>query len=270
MAEWNKIKQRGSVLDKRGSRNIFIGGGIGTVLLMMGVSYLMGGNPLDVLLQADPNQLQQSLQSRDTSEFEGEDAYEMFISTILGSTDQYWNEEFREEFNRDYQEPSLVLFRGATQSQCGGAYSQSGPHYCPLDNQIYLDETFFTQLQEMFSTGGGDVAEAYVIAHEVGHHVQHELDLLGYNRSQEESIAVELQADCFAGVWLHQIDKAGVLGQQEIEEALEAAATVGDDNIQKTLEGTISPETWTHGSSKQRYDSVMKGFTSGESNVCLS
>ncbi len=146
-----------------------------------------------------------------------------------------------------------------------------GPHYCPLDEHIYLDERFFDELQARFGATGGDVAEAYVIAHEVGHHVQNVLGLLSNRESAEASVRTELTADCLAGAWLGSLQSQGVFEENEILEAVDAAGAVGDDNIQQRTEGTIQPETWTHGSSADRKQSVMLGFqNSGNPSVCTA
>jgi len=144
-----------------------------------------------------------------------------------------------------------------------------GPHYCPLDSVIYLDETFFGELQSRLGAAGGDVAEAYVIAHEVGHHVQNELNLLDASRSNAASVEVELQADCFAGLWLGSLKSEGVLEEGETREALDAASTVGDDNIQKRTEGEIQPESWTHGSSEQRKNAFTAGYNGAGLQSCI-
>jgi predicted metalloprotease len=165
----------------------------------------------------------------------------------------------------------LVLFRSATQSGCGLATSDVGPHYCPQDQTIYIDETFFIELQERFKAKGGDVAEAYVIAHEVGHHVQHQAGVLEQAQrsgTQSSAIATELQADCYAGAWANSIAHLGVFEQNEINEAIDAAAAVGDDRIQQSANGQVTPETWTHGSSAERVKWFTLGFESGDPNVC--
>lgn len=258
MARWDKITSRGNIEDRRSSRGLFVSGGLGSLVLAMGITYLLGGNPLDVLVQADPATIQQSFTDR-SSMYDGNDEYEMFASAVLGSTNDFWSEQFS-QMQLVYSEPNLVLFRGGTSSGCGGAASSIGPHYCPLDENIYLDETFFEELQNRLGAEGGDVAEAYVIAHEVGHHVQSQLGLIGNRSTNDDSVAVELQADCFAGLWAKSVDEIGVFEDGEIQEAMDAAAAVGDDNIQRRSTGQISPESWTHGSSKQRVDSFMKGY----------
>lgn len=267
MADWGKIVSRGRVDDRRGVGGILAGGGIVSVLLLMGVTYLLGGNPLDVLLQTDPSVLTQSVSREEAAQFEGADEYEVFVSTILGSTNDYWQAEFGRQ-GRTYQEPLLVLFRGQTSSGCGGAASMVGPHYCPLDGTIYLDETFFEELTSRFGAEGGDVAEAYVIAHEVGHHVQNLLGALGETGTNEESIDTELQADCYAGLWASTLKDAGVFATGEINEAINAAAAVGDDRIQEVTRGQVQPESWTHGSSEERVAAFEKGYTSATFETC--
>jgi predicted metalloprotease len=269
MAFWDKITSRGRVDDRR-SVSSMTGVGIGGVLLMMGVTYLLGGNPLDVLVQMDPSQIQSSLSEAEKAQYEGVDSYELFASQVLGSADDLWTQLFQSQ-NRVYQSAELVLFRNYTDSACGGANIVIGPHYCPIDEKVYLDETFFEELRSKFGAQGGDVAEAYVIAHEVGHHVQKQLRILSTEEStNEQSIAVELQADCFAGLWAYSVNDLGVFEFNEIGEAIDAAAAVGDDRIQERVQGQIQPESWTHGSSVARVEAFNKGFTTGSLTVCLS
>ena len=268
MALWDKITARGNVDDRRsvlGTSGI----GIAGILLLMGVTYLLGGNPLQVLLEQSPAELQQST-PEDVSQYTGEDAYELFVSQVLGSTNDAWTKIFS-TLGKKYEPPQLILFRNYTESSCGGANSVVGPHYCSLDEKIYLDETFFTELQSKLGAEGGDVAEAYVIAHEVGHHVQHQLGILDNgDKSNTESIEVELQADCFAGLWAYSIKDEEILAFGEINEAIDAAAAVGDDSIQKRTQGEIQPETWTHGSSAERVTAFNVGYETGEVNACLN
>ncbi len=251
-------------------------GGVGLIIYLL-VSFLGGGSGIeDVLGQledapAAPSQTQ-------PAEFQGEDDYEAFASTVLGSTNDTWNAIF-DTSGLSYVEPTLVLFRDATTSGCGNPTSAVGPHYCPLDETIYIDETFFDELVSRLGATGGDVAEAYVIAHEVGHHVQKRLGVMEQVQqaqqsagSQEEandlSVLLELQADCFAGIWANSLRDAGVFLPNEINEAIDAAAAVGDDRIQERVEGQISPERWTHGSSAQRVDWFTRGFESGDPTTC--
>lgn len=251
-------------------------GGIGLIVVLL-FALLGGGSGLDqVMDQLAPQTAAQ--QGTQPAEFQGEDDYEVFASTVLGSTDVTWEDIFIAS-ELTYPLPRLVLFRGSTESGCGVATSSVGPHYCPTDETIYLDETFFDELVTRFGSEGGDVAEAYVIAHEVGHHVQNVLGVMDQVQnaqrqaeSQQEvndlSVRLELQADCFAGVWANSISDQGVFLPGEIEEALDAAAAVGDDRIQQRVEGQISPENWTHGSSAQRVDWFTTGFETGDPTSC--
>ena len=253
--------------DRRGVGPTMIGGGMGLTGLIIVVAFtlLSGGDITDVLSQVDTTQVVPT-QSYNSADFEGADDYEVFAGTVLGSTDETWSQIFSDS-GEDYPEPELVLFRGSTASACGGASSASGPHYCSLDETIYLDETFFEELQKL-GTDGGDVAEAYVIAHEVGHHVQHQLGLLEQVNDNESSIKLELQADCFAGLWAYSIRDLGVFEPGEINEAIDAAAAVGDDRIQTTVTGRVNPESWTHGSSADRVAWFNTGYASGSVAAC--
>ncbi len=273
MADWSKLSSRGSVDDRRASPGA-IGGGIGIVgvVLVIAFNLLSGGNVSDVLpylqnIQVQPQQI-------DTSAFEGNDSYEVFTSTVLGSTNDTWSQIFSAQ-HKTYQAPKLVLFRNSTESACGGASSAVGPHYCPTDRTIYLDETFFDELVNRFGGNGDDVAQAYVLAHEVGHHVQRALDIMDQvDRSGDatgadsDSVKLELQADCFAGLWAYSIKDRGVFEADEIQEALGAAAAVGDDRIQKSTGAQVNPETWTHGSSTERVAWFTRGYTSGTLDAC--
>lgn len=249
-------------------------GGVGLIVFLL-ISLLGGGSGLEDVL----GQLAAPAQPvKQPAEFEGVDDYELFTSRVLGSTDETWSAVF-EGSGLSYQLPELVLFRGSTSSACGGASSQVGPHYCPLDETIYLDETFFDELSARFGAEGGDVAEAYVIAHEVGHHVQNRLGIMEQVQSLQQqassqqeandlSVRLELQADCFAGIWANSIRDEGVFLPGEINEALDAAAAVGDDRIQQAVTGQVSPERWTHGSSEQRVEWFTVGFDSGDPSAC--
>jgi len=265
MANWDVLGSRGNVEDRRGMGPLIGGGlGLGGIVLALLFTFLGGGDVGDVINQL-PAQIpvQQTYNAQD---FEGADSYEVFASTVLGSNNDMWSRVFAAN-NILYEEPRLVLFRGATQSGCGVADSRVGPHYCPTDQTIPLDETFFDELTARFGAVGGDVAEAYVIAHEVGHHVQHQLNSLSV-QSNEESIAQELQADCFAGLWASSIKNLNVFEPGEIREAIDAAAAVGDDRIQEAATGRITPENWTHGSSEQRKDAFTRGYDSGSVEAC--
>lgn len=270
MANWDKFKWNGNVDDRRGAARK---GGLGVVgvIVVVALGYFVGGQAPEVtlgqLLQNDMISVGQSsgVSKEQAKQYAGNDEYEKFARSVMGSLNETWKQQFN-DVGKTYRPPTLVLFRGNTASACGGASSRTGPHYCPADRNIYLDETFFDQLQQL---GGskGDVAQGYVIAHEVGHHVQNQLRELR-SSSNAESVAVELQADCYAGVWAHDIQGKGILEVGDIDEALSSAAAVGDDNIQQTTQGRVSPENWTHGSSDQRKKAFMRGFEAGRSGVC--
>ena len=276
MANWNKILKRGNVEDRRSMRPAALGGiSLGGLALLLLFNVLSGGSPEDLLYQLDNVPVEQQ-QNIDRSEFEGEDSYEVFASTVLGSNNEMW-ENLLSKAGQTYAEPKLVLFRTATESSCGLSTSEVGPHYCPLDKTIYLDETFFEELTKRFGARGGDVAESYVIAHEVAHHAQNLLGIMDrvLNAKQEDSdisnllsIKLELQADCFAGLWAHSIKDEGIFEAEEILEAMDAASAVGDDRIQKKVTGSVNPETWTHGSSEERVFWFNKGYESGNLSEC--
>lgn len=269
MANWGNISSRGNVEDRRGFAPVAIGGlsltGVAIVFLF---NFLTGGDVGDAfqMIQQLPTEQRQG---PDTSQYAGEDSYEVFASTVLGSNNDLWSRTFAQQ-NQQYIQPKLVLFRTATESGCGTATSDVGPHYCPIDQTVYLDETFFDELTSRFGAEGGDVAQAYVIAHEVGHHAQNLLGRMdgGNYGDNEYSVRLELQADCYAGMWANSIRDKNVLGPNEIEEAMDAAAAVGDDRIQKRATGRVNPETWTHGSSAQRVSWFNKGYESGSLAAC--
>lgn len=268
MADWDKIGSSGSVDDRRGAPGgLVIGGGVGVLglLLLVGMNYLSGQSLLESVFQA-LNTTTTMPQQTGTPAKAPEDGYKQFASKVVGSTNDTWTQRFTDA-GRTYAKPTLVLFRQATQSGCGVARSAVGPHYCPADRQIYLDETFFDELTRQFGAKGGDVAQGYVIAHEVGHHVQNQLNALGA-RTNEESVRVELQADCYAGVWAHDVQGKGIFEPGEIGEAIDAAATVGDDRIQEKVEGRVTPENWTHGSSAERVKWFNVGYETGDMQKC--
>lgn len=267
MADWNKITSRGNVEDRRAMGPV-VGGGLGItgLVVVLLFTYLSGGNVGDVLSQIG-GETASEVRSSDAEAYVGSDEYEAFASAVLGSSNDMWRETFQEK-GMNYREPRLVLFRTATDSSCGGARSYVGPHYCPEDETIYLDETFFDELTQKLGAQGGDVAHAYVVAHEAGHHAQKLLGILGSSSSNSDSVVTELQADCFAGLWAASLKDLDVLEPGEIEEAMDAASAVGDDRIQKATTGTVNPESWTHGSSKERVEAFTKGYTTGSLRAC--
>lgn len=273
MANWDSFESSGDVEDRRGLAPTLIGGGgIVALLLTLGLNFLgLNVSPADVEQALNTVQVLQGSQADPDSQpaqFKGEDSYEVFTKKVLGSTNNTWNNVFAKN-SRTYSEPKLVLFRQATQSGCGAATTEVGPHYCPTDSTVYLDETFFDELKNRFGAETGDVAQAYVIAHEVGHHVQNQLGAFGSGTpSNNESIQIELQADCYAGVWAHTIRDQGAFTQGDINQALSAAAAVGDDHVQEVTTGRIDRESWTHGSSEQRKIAFTRGYDTGQPDKC--
>ena len=281
---WRKLERSSQVQDRRGmpSRGAAIGGGgVGIAAVLAIVLSMCGGG-------ADLSQLAPMLeglgapaaapQDVGTVPSDAESVEEReFVEAVLGSTETLWTDMFVGS-GVAYEPASLVLFTGATSSACGGANSRVGPHYCPPDQTIYIDLDFFGELQAKFGARGGDFAEAYVIAHEVAHHVQNVLGISDDVRQLQQqhpddandlSVRIELQADCLAGVWANSIyQREGVLQPGDIEEGLDAAASVGDDRIQEAIQGRVNPESWTHGSSQQRVDWFNTGYGSGDPNLC--
>ena len=264
MADWSKISDRGTVDDRRGSPTLVRGGlGLGGIALILLFTNIQTGSldpqtVIEVLSQSNIGQQDSTVSSESTTTNE---TYRVFASTVLGSTNRAWTDQFASR-NLTYAPPHFVLFRGGTDSGCGGAYAEDGPHYCPTDQTVYLDETFFDTLVARFGGNATDVAQAYVIGHEVGHHVQGLLNI------SLDSIALELQADCLAGAWMSTLKAQAVLAPDEIKNALDEASAVGDDNIQKKTSGTVHRETWTHGSSAQRVSSFQKGYDGGTLAAC--
>lgn len=268
--------ESGNIEDRRrsgGRRGVAIGGGLGGVLLVV-LALFLGIDP-SVLLDPNAGQPQRSSQERQLTP--QDDAARRFVAQVLGETEQVWSTEFARH-GRRYEEPTLVLFSGATQSGCGYAQSQVGPFYCPADSRIYIDLDFMAELQNRLRAGG-DFAAAYIVAHEVGHHVQNLLGILGNvdreRRALGEAAAnnlqvrVELQADCLAGLWARRAHEARqILEQGDIEEGLNAAAAVGDDRLQRAGQGHVAPETFTHGSSEQRVRWFRRGLDTGRLDAC--
>ena len=267
---WQGQRESENVEDARGSGGgrLVMGGGIGTVILV--VLYLVLGGDPQALFNSQQAQLPQSAQV-DTQA--PRDDASKFVAVVLADTEDAWNEVFR-QMGRTYQEPRLVLFTDVIQSGCGFASGATGPFYCPQDRRVYIDLGFFRQLQERLGAGG-DFAEAYVIAHEVGHHVQ---KLLGISdrvdaarrraseaESNRLSVRLELQADFLAGVWALYADRVKhVVEAGDIEEAIRAAAAVGDDRLQSRSRGYVVPDSFTHGTSEQRVRWFRRGYETGD------
>jgi hypothetical protein len=241
---------------------------LGAVILTI-VALLLGADP-DEVIQMDPGATGPTTAA--------EDSAARFVSVVLADTEEVWQQIFQQQLGAPYQEPTLVLFSRAVQSACGFAQAAVGPFYCPLDHSVYIDLSFFEDLQNQLDAPG-DFAQAYVIAHEVGHHVQ---TLLGTSeevhaarRTQSESqanamsVLLELQADCFSGVWANRAQSAWrILEPGDIEEALGAASAVGDDRLQRSTRGQVVPESFTHGTSEQRMRWFDRGFRSGDPETC--
>ena len=274
---WREGRRSDNVEDRRGmtvSRG-FVGGGIGTILLVL-VALYFGVDPSVILNQmpttGSPPSVEQS-----AGKPSGQDELADFVSVVLADTEETWREIFRQG-GQTYQEPKLVLFSGAVQSACGFAQAATGPFYCPLDGTVYIDLVFYRELKERFKAPG-DFAQAYVIAHEVGHHVQTQLGIMqkvqemrsrvDEVRANDLNVRLELQADCFAGLWAHHAHKARqILESGDIEEALNAASSIGDDRIQKQTRGYVVPDSFTHGSSEQRVRWFKRGLETGEIAQC--
>ncbi|PID47658.1 MAG: hypothetical protein CR967_03265 [Proteobacteria bacterium] len=245
---------------------------IGRIVLIVGVvAYFLGFNPLDLLNPGSQNVAKvNSQQDNQTAKF---------VSVVLAKTEDIWGKIFK-QYGSTYEKPVLVLFRGSTQSGCGYASRQTGPFYCPSDHKIYLDLSFFEELKSRHNSPG-DFAQAYVIAHEIGHHIQNlsgTLDkihqkqkALSKSRANTLQVGVELQADCYAGVWAYYMkNEYGLLESGDIEEALNAANAIGDDTLQKQAQGYVVPDSFTHGSSSQRMEWFKKGYQNGDIRACNS
>ncbi len=254
-----------------------IGGGLGAggLILVLVLAFCGGGGGAigDLLGQLGEAPLQPQAAPADAPAPDDEAA--QFMGFVLDDVQATWREIFAQSDLR-YQDTQLVLFSGQTQSGCGYAASQFGPHYCPADSNVYIDLDFFEDLRRRFGAPG-DFAQAYVLAHEVGHHVQNvtgisdevrRLQQQSPDEANDLSVALELQADCFAGVWGFTAAQRGLLEPGDLEEGLDAAAAVGDDRIQRQAGGRVNPETWTHGSSAQRVEWFRRGFETGDPSEC--
>ena len=288
---WQGRRQSTNVRDERGAGNFggysgglggptrgpFVvrrsGGGIGLLLVILVVAWLLGVNPLD-LLQGDGTTAP-TPGSQQTSQV-GNDEAKQFVATVLADTEDVWTAIFAEG-GKTYPKPMLTLFSGGLQSGCGFASAAVGPFYCPADRSVYIDLSFFDELKQRFGAPG-DFAQAYVIAHEVGHHVQNVLGILsevhrreaqlGQTQANALSVKTELQADCFAGVWANRTEQSGWLDPGDIEEGLNAAAAVGDDRLQKQSQGYVVPDSFTHGTSEQRVSWFKRGYKDGKVADC--
>ena len=270
---WGDARRSDNVEDRRGG--IGVGHiGIGGIVIALLLSWVTGTNPLQMLGLV--SQVEQGVSpSAASAPANANDPGVDFVRAILGDTEDTWGAIFQKA-GRNYTPPHLVLFSGSVQSACGGASAASGPFYCPEDQRVYLDMSFFQEMRAHLG-GGGDFAQAYVIAHEVGHHVQ---NLLGISQKVSaahqdtsgatgSSVRLELQADCLAGVWANQAQQRHQwLDQGDIEQALSTATAIGDDHLQQQAQGTVTPDSFTHGSSEQRVRWFRAGFDSGDLKRC--
>ena len=273
---WEGQRESDNVEDRRGMGPARVGGvgglGLGGIVLVLAVSYLTGINPLTLIDMLSDVQVmtESSAPSEPVPIGSPNDRLGKFASVVLADTETTW----RQLLGPRYEDPRLVLFTGAVQSACGTTSSAVGPFYCPKDHKVYLDLSFFDQFG-----APGDFAQAYVIAHEVGHHVQNLMGIaekvtrLQHQASEREgnalSVRMELQADCFAGVWGHHTKRErNLIEPGDFEEGLKAAAAIGDDRLQKMGQGSVQPESWTHGSSEQRMTWLRKGLETGDPDAC--
>ncbi|MBP1852658.1 KPN_02809 family neutral zinc metallopeptidase [Rhizobium halophytocola] len=296
--EWKGRRQSDNIEDRRGTsmgrggfgnspfgRGVRIptggrGGGlsIGTIIFLVVIYFVLKLMGIDMLQMMDGGSTSSGYEQSQGTRPSGTSNDEMtaFVRTVLAETEDTWTGIFKAS-GETYEKPTLVLFSGRTSSGCGTASSATGPFYCPTDRKVYLDTDFFRQLQQQFGASG-DFAEAYVIAHEVGHHVQNQIGVLPkFNQARQQmsetqanqmSVRVELQADCFAGIWGKFTDQKGILEAGDLEEALNAAHQIGDDTLQKQGQGYVVPDSFTHGTSEQRMAWFKRGFDSGKMSAC--
>jgi hypothetical protein len=275
---WKDRRRSRNVEDRRsaGRRTRMVGGGIGTIAIVLAALYF----------GIDPSVLLEGVQSVNVPSDSGstpreqdfsDDPLADMVSVVVADTEDVWNRIFAESARR-YDEPVLVMFRGATQTACGVGQSYMGPFYCPADRKAYIDLDFYTELKNRFGAPG-DFAQAYVIAHEIGHHVQHLLGVteevhrsrqrLSESEANRMSVRLELQADCLAGVWANRTEREhGFLEEGDVDEALNAASAIGDDRLQQRGGGGVSPDAFTHGTSEQRARWFRAGLASGEPDRC--
>ncbi|UBF28866.1 neutral zinc metallopeptidase [Kovacikia minuta CCNUW1] len=279
--KWEFGRRSENVEDQRGSRGVsgpVVGGGIGAIVLAVIVT-LLGGDPNVIFEQGAPPSQAPSTNAPQSSSPPANDKMKEFVSVVLADTEDTWSDLFR-RMGATYEKPKLVLFSGSVKSACGNAQAAMGPFYCPRDRKVYIDLSFYRDLQNRYNAPG-DFAQAYVIAHEIGHHVQ---NLMGISskvqtlqrqvepvQANQLSVRLELQADCFAGIWAHNAQKGKgqvSLEAGDIEEGLNAASAIGDDRLQEQSRGYVVPDSFTHGSSAQRVQWFKRGIQTGDLNQC--
>jgi len=276
--KWNSRRRSSNVEDNR-SRRIGRkagGGGIGVIILALAAMYF-GVDPQIVLNMSDMLSSSENSQSQVYTPTASENRLADFVSVVLADTEDVWHALFKAQ-GKQYQEPHLVLFTGSVKSACGMAGAAMGPFYCPADNKVYIDLSFYEDLKSRHNAPG-DFAQAYVIAHEVGHHVQNLLGIstkvhqarqrLSKEKGNKLSVQLELQADCLAGVWAYHAQQSkAILEPGDLNEALTAASAIGDDRLQKQARGYVTPDSFTHGSSQQRVHWFKQGFEQGKMSLC--
>ena len=269
---WTPGGRSGNLEDRRGMGGLGKGLGIGGTVVVLALSLLTGRNLFNDLGVQPGVATGAPMTPEDSAR---EEIQVQFVSFVLDDTDSTWSRILRQA-NEQYQAPKLVLFRNSTDSGCGFAQSAMGPFYCPLDQKVYIDLGFYDELKTRFGASG-DFAQAYVLAHEVGHHVQHlagtdaqvrQAQGSNPNQANELSVRMELQADCFAGVWANSTQKRDILSPGDVDEAMSAAAAVGDDRIQQQTGQRVNVDAFTHGSAQQRMDWFNRGFQSGDVRSC--
>jgi predicted metalloprotease len=273
---WQNERRSENVEDRRGipAAGIAVGGGIGALVLVL-VALFLGADPKQVLNLLQNNQQAAPGNQPAAPTDPAEDKLADFVKVVLGETEDVWTEQFR-KMNKEYKQPTLVLFKNVVNSACGNANAAVGPFYCPADQKVYIDLAFYQELQDRFKAPG-EFAEAYVIAHEIGHHVQNLLGISDKVHAQqsrgtkeegnEMSVRLELQADFLAGVWAHHLhENRQILEAGDVEDGLRAASAIGDDRLQRESQGYVVPDSFTHGTSKQRVRWFRKGLETGDIN----
>ena len=294
---WDDLRTSQNVEDRRGDggggggggggRIGFGGGGrlgIGTIVVLGLIGWALGINPAILIGGAEmmtggSPRTSQYQETQPRSSAPPDDRVGLFVAKILGETEDVWTQVMPQQVNRRYEPPKLVLFSGYTSSPCGPAQSATGPFYCPNDRKVYLDTSFFQEMQQRFG-GGGEFAYAYVIAHEVGHHIENLLGILEDVRAQQVrsgdravannlSVRVELMADCLAGVWANKMnERRSNITEKDVRDAVNAATAIGDDRIQRQTQGRVVPDSFTHGSSEQRVRWLTLGLKTGDMRQC--
>lgn len=274
---WEDGRRSSNIEDRRGMRisRGKVGGGIGTIVLIL-VAMYFGIDPT-IFMNVSNTTSDPQIQMQPAQRSAEENRLADFVSVVLADTEDTWHAIFQQS-GQAYQEPQLVLFTDTVNSACGMAQAAMGPFYCPNDHKVYIDLGFYQELRDRFRAPG-DFAQAYVVAHEIGHHVQNLLGILGdvhnarsrVSQAQANALSVrlELQADCLAGIWAHHADRSRqILEQGDVEEALNAASAIGDDRLQRQTQGRVVPDSFTHGTSKQRARWFLRGLESGQFNQC--